>query len=260
MPLSFLPAIGSALTFLGTQDTNDSNQQIASQNSAFNAQQAQAQMDFQERMSDTSYQRATADMKAAGLNPMLAYSQGGASTPSGAAGAAVQPAPMQNPMSSAVQSYSALTDTAKTLADTDKVASEKERNLAEAENIRQDTKGMQADYPGRQIRGGSTASALMWQTNYNKALAEAEKMANDRDLSAKEMDLMRQQIENAKRTGGQIEANTNNLKVDNILSRLEIAGAKNRSDFELKYPRLNQYLDAAGKIFHSAGQIGKIGR
>lgn len=45
---------------------------------------AREQMGFQADMSNTSYQRAMADMMAAGLNPILAYKQGGASTPSGA--------------------------------------------------------------------------------------------------------------------------------------------------------------------------------
>lgn len=64
---------GDVLAYQGQKETN-----------AANAQQARDQMNFQREMSNTSYQRAVADMRAAGVNPALAYSQGGASSPGGA--------------------------------------------------------------------------------------------------------------------------------------------------------------------------------
>jgi len=81
---------GGLLSYFGTRETNKAN-----------AQQAQIQQGFQEEMSNTAYQRAVADMQAAGLNPMLAYSQGGASTPVGAK------AEMQNALGAAATSAQA---------------------------------------------------------------------------------------------------------------------------------------------------------
>lgn len=57
--------------------------QEAIESRLYNSIEAQKNRDWQEYMSNTSYQRAVADLQKAGLNPILAAKVSGASTPSG---------------------------------------------------------------------------------------------------------------------------------------------------------------------------------
>lgn len=66
-------ATAGALDYIGGREERSAAKDMAATQNAFS-----------ERMSNTAYQRATADLKAAGLNPALAYTQGGASAPQGA--------------------------------------------------------------------------------------------------------------------------------------------------------------------------------
>lgn len=87
------------------------------------------QMRFQERMSNTAYQRAVGDMRAAGLNPMLAVTRGGASTPAGSM--PVVENMFKGMSNSAVQSARIATELAQVDAQTELARAAAEKTRAE---------------------------------------------------------------------------------------------------------------------------------
>lgn len=120
--------LGAGASYLGQAKANKTNLQIARE-----------QMLFQREMSNTAYQRAVEDMKAAGINPMLAYMRGGASTPGGAS------ATMQNPMAGMESAASGAVSTA--------LAAKKLRNDLREQQERIDNVNESTAYLAAQRRG-----------------------------------------------------------------------------------------------------------
>lgn len=104
--------VGGLMGMIGQGSANAANASMAREAWNNNLYAMMENQRFQERMSSTAYQRAMNDMRYAGLNPILAYSQGGATTPGGM-GASMTAATMENTMDSLGRGVSSAAQAAK---------------------------------------------------------------------------------------------------------------------------------------------------
>jgi hypothetical protein len=208
-------------SYLGTQATNESNLDVANTNNAWSAQQ------YAKR-----YQTMTSDMSAAGLNPMLAYSQSAGASPT------AQQVNFQNPMASATQAYQESKQRDVMSAQIDNLKSDTEKNNAAA--LLNKSQANEADERARVASATAAKTALdihhttnttmptqkalgavYWsQIDVNKATlpkiaqeiktggayaqqaySQAYKALQDGKVSSQEFEIVRQAAEYAKKTG-----------------------------------------------------------
>jgi len=225
--MPWLGALGGALD--SVIDKGDAAHSQGEAN-AFNAAEAQKTRDFQERMRSTQYQTAVKDMQAAGLNPMLAYSQGGAGTPSGATSAPAV-AKLGTGMSSARQS-----------ADTVAALQSVEASKAQVEQVKATTDKIRSETMTQ------TLNSAMLQAQLDNVLAATEN--RDADTSNKKAEWKGKVSDSAQKfeqLDADVRANTFSAdsarrKALSALTQMEIPKAKADQDFYENLGRANPYL------------------
>lgn len=171
-------AVGLAGAFMQAKSVKDTNAQ--------NLAIANAQMAFQERMANTAHQREVKDLRAAGLNPILSATRGGAATPSGAS-ATMQPmdyGSSAKSMGEMAMSFASMNENLKNVAaDTQKKLEEAKLATLQTESTAKDVahkdtaNAYQATLIGQQIKKNQLGLDFDSKTFLNRVLSQQAETA-----------------------------------------------------------------------------------
>lgn len=244
------PLIAAGIAGIGSLIGSIFGKKGADKANAANLAEAQRNRDFQERMSGTAYQRAVQDLKAAGLNPALAYGQGGASAPSGSTAAAQENA-------SAIPSHN-LSVIAQTLASTMLTTAQAAKARSEA-----DIAGAEAHVRPQMLDADialKTASADQANTYAERASQELyelqETFKSRRDIPA--LDVIKRKLDNLLEAGT-LQEKIRAAKLINMLSEANIEWTGSRADVMSGIARvLGPYLSSAASGSAKLGELQDI--
>lgn len=186
MPIGPLGAslIGGAIGLVGGERRNRVDQREARKARDFQSVEADKNRSFQERMRNSAWQAGVADMRAAGINPALAYGQGPAASPGGSMAGGAQASGALDTASSAMsmaQNQEALrmmkANTRKAQSEAD-IAGAQEREQRFSTNWRLGKGPGQARYPMFDILEAERDSAKHGASNLRALASRNTQLGN----------------------------------------------------------------------------------